>query len=67
MLTIVNEGSSLIIVNEGLLLTLVNETTNFIKSVVFEEMIVLKKIHATLSNVVVGEPKLLDIFFKTAQ
>ena len=36
LLTIVNEGSSLTIVNDGLSLTIVNETTNFLKTVVFE-------------------------------
>ena len=68
MLTIVNEGSSLTIVNEGFLLTIVNETTNFIKTVVFEKLIVIDKyvntimnvvLHATLSNVVLHAGKKL--------
>ena len=41
MLTIVNEGSSLTIVNEGMSLTIVKETTNFIKTVVFEKKLSL--------------------------
>ena len=35
-LTIVAEGSSLTIFNEGLSLTIINKTTNFLKTVVFE-------------------------------
>ena len=35
-LTIVNEGSSLTIVNGRLSFTIVNETTNFLKTIVFE-------------------------------
>ena len=69
MVTIVNKGSLLTIVNEELSLTIVYETTNFLKTVVFE-----KKLHASLFNVVLhefkklwGELKLLDIFFKTTQ
>ena len=48
-----DEGSSLTIVNEGLSLTIVKETTNFLKTVVFEK----KKLHATLLNVVLHEVK----------
>ena len=54
MFTTVNEGSSLTIVNLGLSLMIVNETTNFIKTVVFD-----KKLFATLSNVVLYEGKKL--------
>ena len=54
----------LTIVNEGMSLTIVNETTNFIKAVVFEKIVIDKYVfrhmktimnvvlHATLSNVV---------------
>ena len=61
MLTILNEGSSLTIVNEGLSLTIVKETMKFIKkTVVFEKATVSeKKVHATLSNVVLHEGKKL--------
>ena len=44
MLTIANEGSFLTIFNKGLLLTIVNETTNFIKTGVFNNNYRLKKI-----------------------
>ena len=48
MLTIVNEGLSLMIVNEGLSLTIVNETTNFIETVVFGKTIVFEKSYMQL-------------------
>ena len=43
MLTIVNQGSSLTIVYKGLSLMIVNETTNLIKTVVFEKTIVFEE------------------------
>ena len=49
-LTIINERSSFTIIKEGLSLTIVNEMTNFIKTVLLE-----KKLHATLLNVVLHE------------
>ena len=55
--TIINKGSSLTIVNEESPLTIVNGTTNFIKTAVF-----WKKLHATLSNVVLYEGSSLTIF-----
>ena len=56
MLIIVNEESSLTIVNEGLSSTIFKETLNF-KKRSFLENERLKKIHATLLNVVLHEIK----------
>jgi len=69
MLTIVIEGTSLTIVNDWLSLTIVTETTKFIKTVVFGKKFTCNFIECRLtwSFTVVGELKLLDIFFKTTQ